>query len=180
MTDGRALGVDVGPFRSAAVEWAAGGDGASLVDAAAQALVDGLDSPNLRMLAGARSADAEDEADEYGPLAFAELELDIPPRSSRDAVLACAVQIARRVVSGAEPARPGAQAIYRLFVRSRYEADELATFSGIDDFYDMLDNGTFAGSYADADRTTMGECIQLIGSLGERYPDLGTPSPPGR
>jgi hypothetical protein len=35
-----------------AIEWAAGGRGQLLVDAAAEALADGLDSPTLRELAG--------------------------------------------------------------------------------------------------------------------------------
>jgi hypothetical protein len=57
-------------FVDAAVDWAAGRRAQPLVDAAAQALADGLDSPSLRMLAGAPRASADDEAWDLAPAAF--------------------------------------------------------------------------------------------------------------
>lgn len=42
-------------FTEAAVDWAGGGPGHVIVDAAAAALAEGLDSPSLRVLAGAPS-----------------------------------------------------------------------------------------------------------------------------
>ena len=51
----------------AGVTWAAGGRGQPLVDAAAEALAAGVDSPTLRVLAGAPRATADEEATELAP-----------------------------------------------------------------------------------------------------------------
>jgi hypothetical protein len=77
-------------FRRAALSWAAGGRGKPLVDAAANALAEGLDSPSLRMLAGATAVAADEEADEWAARTFAELGLDIHARFSSEAIVAFA------------------------------------------------------------------------------------------
>ncbi len=55
-------------FREEAIEWAVGGRGQEIVDAAAMALAEGLDSPSLRVLAGAPHSTADEEAAELGRL----------------------------------------------------------------------------------------------------------------
>lgn len=60
-------------FTRAAVDWAGGGRGQPLVDAAADALAAGVDSPTLRVLAGAPRAAADEEATELTLLVFEEL-----------------------------------------------------------------------------------------------------------
>lgn len=74
-------------LRRAAIEWAAGGRGQALVDAAADALVAGLDSPSLRLLAGATRRTADEEASEFGPDAFRELDIAVHERNSSAAIV---------------------------------------------------------------------------------------------
>lgn len=69
-------GIALLALKEAAIAWATG-YGRPLVDAAADVLAAGVDSPNLRMLAGAAARFADEEAAEYGPATFEELDLDI-------------------------------------------------------------------------------------------------------
>jgi hypothetical protein len=124
-------------FQEAAIDWAAGGRGQPLVDAAAQALADGLDSPTLRVLAGAPHASADDEARELAPAVFEELGLEIPERMSDAAYIAGAVLVGRRFLDGQGTARDVAKRLYAMFVSAGYP-NELAEFSGLDDMYDIL------------------------------------------
>jgi len=147
-------------FREAAIDWAAGGRGQPLVDAAAQALADGLDSPTLRVLAGAPRASAGDEAWELAPDVFEELGLEIPERMSEAAYIAGAVLVGRRFLDGQGTARDVARRLYAMFVSAGYPS-ELADFSGLDDMYDMLDTRVIAGSTEDVDRSTV-ECVRHL------------------
>jgi hypothetical protein len=70
-------------FRREALAWAAGGRGKPLVDA----LAEGLDSPSLRMLAGATAVAADEEADEWAARTFGELGLEVHDRFSREAII---------------------------------------------------------------------------------------------
>ncbi len=86
MSYDQSLKAALGQLEHEAVRWAAGGDAAPLVDAAALALAAGLDTPSLRMLAGAPLAAANDEALDLAPRVFSELGLDIHARLSTAAV----------------------------------------------------------------------------------------------
>lgn len=128
-------------FNDAAIEWAAGGSGQALVDAAVEALVDDLDSKHLRVLAGAPSRFADEEATEFAPWAFEELGLTVAPRFSREAVIDGARLAARRFLdNGAAQPRALAYEMWAAYSAADYP-DELRQWSGIDDEYDCIGNG---------------------------------------
>lgn len=138
----------------AAIEWAGGARGQVLVDAAAEALAEGLDSPTLRILAGAPRAAADEEATELAPAVFEELGLQIEQRLSPEAMVEAARLIAIDLLAGRWIPREATAALYRMYVASGY-ANELADFSGFDDYYDMLRDGIVAGSVASLDEDVM-------------------------
>ena len=74
-------------FDRAAIEWPGGARGQDLVDATALALAEGLDSPTLRVLAGAPRASADDEVTDLAPTAFDELHLRVQPCISAAALV---------------------------------------------------------------------------------------------
>jgi hypothetical protein len=138
-------------FTAAAVEWAAGGRGKPLVDAAARALADGLDSPTLRVLAGAPRATAEDEATELAPAVFQELGIPIHGRLTTAAIVEAARQRAALFLAhDGRPPRDLARQIYGMCVSAGYP-DELAEWAGFDDWYGMLEDGVMTGRVADVD-----------------------------
>jgi hypothetical protein len=162
-------------FYCAALEWAAGGRGQAIVDAAANALVDGLDTPALRFLAGATHSAADSEAPEWVPKAAAELGLTIPERLSTDAYIRASRLHASRFLADRADPRSFAQTGYRLYVAAGYPA-ELAVFSGLDDWYDMLTTGVIAGDVRDADEATASAAEELAAGqlagavpLGDRF-----------
>lgn len=157
-------------FYCAALEWAAGGRGQAIVDAAANALVDGLDTPALRFLAGATHSAADSEALEWAPQAAAELGLAIPERLSTDAYIRASRLYASRFLADRADPRSFAQTGYRLYVAAGYPA-ELAVFSGLDDWYDMLTTGVIAGDVRDADEATVSAAEELAaGQLANAVP----------
>lgn len=137
-------------FARAATAWAGGARGQLLVDAAALALADGLDSPTLRVLAGAPRASADEEATDLAPSVFEELGLHVESRLSSAAIIDAARLIARDLLSGRETPRSATSILYRMYIAAGYPA-ELADFSGFDDWYDMLDQGIVSGSAAEVD-----------------------------
>lgn len=137
-------------FMRAAVDWAAGGRGQPLVDAAADALVAGLDTPTLRVLAGAPHAAADEEATELAPLVFEELGISVHERLSPQAIVDGGRQLARRFLVDGDSPRALAKDLYGMYVAAGYP-DELAEWSGFDDWYDMLEGGVIAGRIEDAD-----------------------------
>jgi hypothetical protein len=157
----------VGPeesFVRAATQWAGGARGQVLVDAAAQALVDGLDSPTLRILAGAPRIAVDDEATELGPLVFKELNLRIEPRLSEAAIIAAARLVAADLLAGDGTPREATATLCRMYVASGY-VKELADFSGFDDWYDMLRDGIVSGSIAEVDESVMRSAAALAHGL---------------
>jgi hypothetical protein len=152
-------------FRRAALSWAAGGRGKPLVDAAANALAEGFDSPSLRMLAGATAVAADEEADEWAARTFAELGLDIHARFSSKAIVAFARLRAReflrsRGTINEESPRALAAEFYGYSVASQY-ADELDTWGVIDDYFVMLEEGVIYGSDADVMPSLIAELEKL-------------------
>lgn len=137
-------------FTHAAIAWAAGGRGQPLVDAAAEALAAGVDSPTLRMLAGAPHNDADEEATDLAPTVFQELGVDVADRLSPAAIIEGARLDARRLLDGEMSPRALAQALSNRYVMADYPA-ELQTWMALDDCYDMIDSGVIAGSVADVD-----------------------------
>jgi O-acetyl-ADP-ribose deacetylase len=140
-------------FCRAALAWAAGGLGKPLVDAAANALAEGLDSPSLRMLAGATAVAADAEASQWAARTFGEFGLEIQDRFSREAIVAFARLRAREFLrsqgtSDEQSPRALAAEFYRYAVASDYP-DELASWPSIDDHFEMLDSGVIYGSVVD-------------------------------
>ncbi len=130
-------------FREEAIEWAVGGRGQAIVNAAATALAEGLDSPSLRMLAGAPHSVADDEAAEFAPLAFRELGLDVNERLSPGAYIDGARQEAQRLLDGVISERELARRLSRFCAPAEYPP-ELSTWIGLDDYYDLIDEGVIA------------------------------------
>ncbi len=138
-------------FYRAAVEWAGGAQGEAVVDAAADALVDELDTPSLRYLAGATRASADDESREWVPRVIEELGLRLPDRLSPEARIAAARSWAFRFLRNPSDPRTITEQLYRLYVDTDYTS-ELAAFIGLDDWYDLLDTGVIAGKASEVDR----------------------------
>jgi hypothetical protein len=93
---------------------------------ATDALVDGCDSPSLRMLAGVADAQS-DEARSLFATALAELELPFP--TARDAVMILATDIATKVLDGTTAPFLGAQQVWELSLRApREHLPQLDTF----------------------------------------------------
>jgi hypothetical protein len=161
-------------FHREALAWAAGGRGKPLVDAAAEALAVGLDSPSLRMLAGATKATSDEEADQWAAKTFQELGLAVADRFSAEAVIAFARMRAWEFLQARgsvyeESPRSLAAEFYGYYVRSDYAA-ELATWSGIDDEFVMLGEGVFWGSPDDIMPDLIAELEQLCGRKDPRLP----------
>lgn len=127
-------------FREAAIEWAMGARGQRIVDAAATALADGLDSPSLRMLAGTSHSTADEEAPEFAPLAFRELGLDVKERLSPDAYVDGARLEAQRLLDGVITERELVRGLSRFFAPAGYPTG-LSIWAGLEEYYSLIDDG---------------------------------------
>ena len=94
----------------------------AVVRCARDALIAGLDSPSLRILAGLTRAEADCHVLDILPAALAEPGLDFYPRGSRGGQEAAARALAAQAVSGSLTPRELATAI-RLALRARPAAD---------------------------------------------------------
>ena len=172
-------------FKDAALTWAGTGYGKPLVDAAVDALAAGLDSPTLRILAGAPARFSDEEATEYGPDTFDELGLAVPEKHSPEAYLELAKLKARRFLAGEGSARSVSIELWQLYQQSDYCA-ELADFSGLDDWYVMLDDGVIEGETSAVDAAVRESAQRLLDGLPSTGPRLGgafvghEPPPPSR
>ena len=126
--------------------WAAGGSGKALVDAAAQALVDGLDSPLLRFLAGATAVAADRDALDWAQRVFDELGLTIHERGSSQAIIVAARVLGAEFLSSGFDAPRFAGELYRMSVQAG-DPDELAGFTGFDDYFRLIAEGVVSGSH---------------------------------
>ncbi len=141
--------------------WAAGGSGKTLVDAAAQALVDGLDTPSLRFLAGATAVAADREALDWAPCVFAELGLTVHERGSTQAIIVAARVLGAEFLSFGVNAARFAGELYRMSVQAG-DPDELARFSGFDDYFRMIADGVIDGSLFDLTGDFFAEVRALV------------------
>jgi len=158
-------------FKRAAIEWAAGGRGQPLVDAAAQALVDGLDTPTLRVLAGAPHSAADEEAEDLGPAVFDELGVQIHERRSTPAAIEGARLRALRFLEHGGSPRDLARDLWRIYEHSGYP-EELSAWSGFDDWYSMLESGIVNGNVEDVDRDVSTAARALVGRTTVQPPPL--------
>jgi hypothetical protein len=137
----------------------------AVVSCACDALIAGLDSPSLRILAGLTRAEADCHVPGVLPAALAELGLDFYPRDTRDGQEAAARALAARAVSGSLTPRELAAAIHQNFGHSLPLAERLAA---LDDEYDL-------GAYATLTRELIGqEVIAEARRLTRHQPDQRT------
>ena len=106
----------------------------AVVRCARDALIAGLDSPSLRILAGLTRAEADCHVLDILPAALAELGLDFYPRGSRGGQEAAARALAAQAVSGSLTPRELATAIRRHFGHGLPLTERLAA---VDDEYDL-------------------------------------------
>jgi len=102
-----------------------------LVDTATWALVDGLDSPSLRALAGVSIADAPYEAPSLCEATLRELGLKPANEHKALRLLACAT--ARRIVNGDEPEFRGASRLWRIFMGADHYPEFAGHLIGLED-----------------------------------------------
>ena len=102
-----------------------------LVDTATRALVDGLDTPSLRELAGVRVDDAPYEAPALCEATLRELGLEVADERRSLRLLACG--IARRIVNGDEPEFRGASRLWRIFMGPDHYPDFAGHLIGLED-----------------------------------------------
>lgn len=149
-------------FIDACTEWAAGGRGLLLVDAAATALAEGLDSPTLRVLAGAPSGLADQEAVELATDVFTELGITIEERLSRAAIVRGAQLIAREFLAAPDPnPRDLVRRLFRMSIDADYPA-ELNFWLSADDSYALFDEGIFRESEERLEREVAAAARALV------------------
>ncbi|MGA9762498.1 MAG: hypothetical protein WBQ14_08755 [Gaiellaceae bacterium] len=153
-------------------EWTLGripGEKLSLI--ASALLADGFDTPTLRGLAGARSA----EVDEKGPtlLAAAMAELGIAQPSCEEAAMIASRRVAKRLVSGELSVRDACADIASLSLGCDNRTDELTDFFFLLDEWELAASGEY-GSLAQAEagireaaaRLLDGETVEAGSSSG--------------
>lgn len=138
-------------FEEAAIEWAAKAYGQPLVDAAVVALQAGLDTPALRVLAGAPARFADEEASELAPEVFEELGLDISEKRSEEAFVALARLRAERFLASGTSPRALASKITSLCIDSDYPT-ELMDFYSLNEWYFVIEDGAIDGDTSSLDR----------------------------
>jgi hypothetical protein len=137
----------------------------AVVRCACDALIAGLDSPSLRILAGLTRAEADYHMPDMLPAALAELGLDFYPRDTRGSQEAAARALAAQAVSGSLTPRELAAAIHPTSGTTLPLAERLAA---LDDEYDL-------GAYATMTREQIDqEVIAEARLLTHRQPDQRT------
>ncbi|MFF7362161.1 hypothetical protein [Streptomyces sp. NPDC008125] len=139
--------------------WSAGevraGD---VVDAACEALVAGLDSPGLRILAACTRAEADYELHDLLPAALGELGLSFHPAGSEAGQEAAVRALARRMLAGELTPR---EFTFRIHQRHGHELPLTERLAALDDEYDILDYGDRTSDQVDAEVTV--EARRLAG-----------------
>ena len=148
-------------FEQAAIHWAGSGYGKPLVIAAVAALMEGLDTPSLRVLAGASLSSADQEASDIAVEVFRELGLSIAERHSEQSYIDLARLKAQQFLDNNGSARQLASELWNLYKSSNYR-EELAEFSGLDEWYVMLDDRIVQGDSASVDQAVREAAQELI------------------
>ncbi|MFJ3660299.1 hypothetical protein ACIPPM_07495 [Streptomyces sp. NPDC090119] len=131
--------------------WSAGDVRASdVVDAACSALVAGLDTPGLRILAACTRAEADYDVPHLLPEALDELGLTFYPFADEAGQEAAARALARRVLAGELTPREFA---FRMHQRHGHEPALTERLAELDDKYGILEYGDRAVAQVDAEVT---------------------------
>ncbi|MFG2497112.1 hypothetical protein ACGFSB_02680 [Streptomyces sp. NPDC048441] len=134
-----------------AVLWSVGETRANdVVRTACEALVAGLDSPGLRILAACTRSEAEYDVPDLLPAALDELGLAFYPRDSEAGREAAVRALAHQMLAGRLTPRELAVRIHQRFGHQLPLAERLAE---LDDEYDILDYGDRAPAQIDAEVT---------------------------
>ncbi|MFG2873826.1 hypothetical protein ACGFYU_02210 [Streptomyces sp. NPDC048337] len=131
--------------------WSTGEVRASeVVDAACDALVAGLDTPGLRILAACTRAEADYDVHDLLPSALDELGLTFHPIASRAGQEATARALARRMLAGELTPR---ELTFRIHQRFGHELPLTERLAELDDEYDVLEYGDRTAAQVDAEVT---------------------------
>ncbi|WDM16015.1 hypothetical protein J3S85_33680 [Streptomyces lavenduligriseus] len=134
-----------------AVLWSIGEARAQdVVEVACAALVAGLDSPTLRVLAGCTRAEAEYDVPDLLPVVLDELGLVFYPRDSEAGREAAARALAHQLLAGRLTPRELALRIHQRFGHQLSLAERLAE---LDDEYDIVEYGDRTLAQLDAEVT---------------------------
>ncbi|MGW6972651.1 hypothetical protein [Streptomyces sp. NPDC054952] len=121
-----------------------------VVEVACAALVAGLDSPTLRILAGYTRAEAENEVPHLLPAVLDELDLVYYPRGSEAGREAAVRALAHQLSAGELTPRELASRVHQLFGHQLSTAERLAE---LDDEYDIIEYGDRTLAELDAEVT---------------------------
>jgi hypothetical protein len=139
-------------LKDLAVLWAVGEVRAhDVVEAACAALVAGLDSPALRMLAGCTRAEAEYDVPDLLPVVLDELGLVFHPRDSEAGQGAAVRALAHQMLAGRLTPRELASRVHQRFGHQLPLAERLAE---LDDEYDIVEYGVWTWAQLDAEVTS--------------------------
>jgi hypothetical protein len=128
----------------------------AVVRCACDALIAGLDSPSLRILAGLTRAEADYQVLDILSAALAELGLDFYPRGSRGGQEAAVRALAAQAMSESLTPRELAAAIHRHFGHGLPLTERLAA---LDDEYDLGEYATM--THEQIDREVIAEARRL-------------------
>ncbi|MFE6364344.1 hypothetical protein ACFVP3_30675 [Streptomyces sp. NPDC057806] len=131
--------------------WSAGDIGASeVVDCACDALIAGLDTPGLRILAACTPAEADYDVHDLLPAALDELGLVFHPAGSRAGQEAAARALAGRMLAGT---LTPAEFAFRIHQRYGHDLPLTARLAELNDEYATLEYGNTAVEQVDAEVT---------------------------
>ncbi|MFH8582509.1 hypothetical protein [Streptomyces zaomyceticus] len=122
----------------------------AVVNAACDALVAGLDTPALRILAACTRAEADYDVPGLLPAALAELGLTFYPAASKVGQEAAARALARRMLAGELTPR---EFTVRIHQRHGHELPLTERLAELDDEYDILEYGDRTVDQVDAEVT---------------------------
>ncbi|MFF8574783.1 hypothetical protein ACF06L_26545 [Streptomyces sp. NPDC015408] len=141
--------------------WRMGEVGAAdVVSSACDALVAGLDSPALRILAACTRAEADYDVHDLLPPALDELGLTLYPADSRAAREAGVRALAARTLAGQLTPRELAFRIHQRFGHGLPMTERLAE---LDDEYDFLEYGE--GTPAQVDADVLAEALRITAAV---------------
>ncbi|MDQ0404510.1 hypothetical protein ABVB69_04820 [Streptomyces sp. NPDC000349] len=137
--------------------WRMGEVGAvDVVSSACDALVAGLDSPALRMLAACTRREADYDVPDLLPPALDELGLTLHPAGSRAAREAGVRALAARTLAGELTPR---ELAFRIHQRFGHDLPLTERLAALDDEYDYLEHGE--GTPAQVDADVLAEALRL-------------------
>ena len=151
-------------LRRTAVLWLVGHrTSQDVVDAATEALVAGVDTPSLPLLAGTPMRDAQVEVPDLLPKVMDELGLPIPPRETEAANIAGARELATMLLEHELGPSAAAKAIYSLLLPAL--PPPVRPLVGLHEDYWLVDNGLTTKSRDEIDRSVEETAERILREL---------------